>query len=120
MPLIVPREPSCTNPNCPWLHRMPTLLDLAGKGEPVHGEVFELSEKDLEELDRLEGFVSPGNPSNVYERKTISVNMNSAVVDVQAYVIADAASKLDEWERGEADTCADYTLDMASVIPKPR
>lgn len=115
MPLIVPYEPSCTNPNCQWLHRMPTLLDIPGKGEPVEGEVFRMAMENIKELDKLEGFISPGNPENVYERRQISVKLQDAVVEAEAYVIADPGPKMDEWKRGEAEAVGNYTLEMAAT-----
>jgi len=119
MPLLVPNEPNCTNPNCRWLHRMPTLVDMPGKGRHVKGEVYRLRESDIKALDALEGFISPGNPGNVYERKAIPVSMDGQVMNVEAYVIADPSLKLEEWKQGKSAAYEEYTQDMSSQDLKP-
>ena len=119
MPLIVPHEPNCENPSCPWLHRMPTLVDMRGRGKQVKGEVFRVPVSGLAQLDVLEGYKGPGNPDNVYERKQISVRMAGEVVKVTTYVIADAQSALAMWQNGEADAVGEYTEEMAAATPKP-
>ncbi len=118
LPLIVPDEPNCTNPNCQWLHRMPALVDLKGKGSPVTGEVYRLTEEAIRELDELEGFHGPGRPDNVYERKVITVRLNGELSQVQTYFIADAGPQLAAWREGASAAVADYSLEMAAATPK--
>jgi gamma-glutamylcyclotransferase (GGCT)/AIG2-like uncharacterized protein YtfP len=118
-PLVVPDEPNCTNPHCPYLHRMPTLLDMEGVGMPVQGEVFRLDETKLKELDKLEGFIGPGNAENIYERRHIDVRVGDQVISAQVYFIVEAAPKLALWRHGLADVYEEYTLAMAATTPKP-
>ncbi|NOD99195.1 hypothetical protein GS610_18480 [Ruegeria sp. HKCCD6228] len=119
MPLIIPKEPFCDNPNCGYLHRMATLVDQQGMGKQVGGEVYRLTESGLRELDRLEGYHGPGSPENVYVRKKINVVIDGAMKPAYAYVIADPEKYLKSWREGTSEVVSDYTLDMAQGEPKP-
>ncbi len=119
MPLIVPHEPHCDNPNCGYLHRMATLVDQKGRGEPIRGEVYRVSSSGLKELDKLEGYHGPGSPENVYVRKRINVLMDGVKKPAYVYVIAHPTKYLDQWADGTSGIVAEYTLDMATGTPKP-
>ncbi|MBO9447983.1 flavoprotein [Ruegeria sp. R14_0] len=119
MPLIVPHEPHCDNPNCGFLHRMATLVDQKGRGKPIRGEVYRVTSSGLKELDRLEGYHGPGSPENVYVRKRINVLIDGVKKPAYAYVIAHPTKYLDQWEAGTSGIVAEYTLDMATGTPKP-
>ena len=119
MPLIVQKEPRCDNPNCAYLHRMATLVDLKGSGQQVEGEVYRVTVAGLRALDQLEGYHGPASTENVYLRKKITVVVEGAVEHAYAYVTADAAPHLAALEAGEADTVAVYTEDMARGDLKP-
>nr|WP_255733393.1 flavoprotein [Ruegeria sp. Ofav3-42] len=119
MPLIVPHEPFCDNPNCGYLHRMATLVDQKGRGKPIRGEVYRVNSSGLKELDKLEGYHGPGSPENVYVRKRINVMINGVKKPAYAYVIAHPTKYLDQWEQGTSGIVAEYTLDMAKGTPKP-
>lgn len=118
-PLIVPNEPNCSNPECPYLHRMAALVNRKGSGKLVQGEVYRLSPEGLAQLDRLEGYVSPEHPDNIYYRKAISVLLEGELKTVQVYFIADAQSQMTAWQEGEAAAVGDYTLEMAAAVQKP-
>ena len=119
MPLIVQKEPRCDNPNCAYLHRMATLVDLKGKGQQVEGEVYRVTAAGLRALDQLEGYHGPASTENVYLRKKITVVVEGAVEHAYAYVIADPTPHLAALEAGEAETVAVYTEDMARGDLKP-
>lgn len=119
MPLIVPHEPFCDNPNCGFLHRMATLVDQKGRGKAVRGEVYRVSSTGMKELDKLEGYHGPNSPENVYVRKRINVLINGVKKPAYTYVIAHPTKYLDEWEQGTSGIVAEYTLDMATGTPKP-
>ncbi len=119
MPLIVPHEPHCDNPNCGFLHRMATLVDQKGRGKAVKGEVYRVSSSGMKELDKLEGYHGPNAPDNVYVRKRINVLINGVKKPAYTYVIAHPSKYLDQWEQGTSEVIAEYTLDMATGTPKP-
>ncbi len=119
MPLIVPHEPHCDNPNCGFLHRMATLIDQKGRGKAVKGEVYRVSSSGMKELDKLEGYHGPNSPENVYVRKRINVLINGVKKPAYTYVIAHPTKYLDQWEQGTSGIVAEYTLDMATGTPKP-
>ncbi len=119
MPLIVPNEPFCDNPNCAYLHRMATLVDQQGMGKQISGEVYRVTESGLRELDKLEGYHGPDSPENVYIRKKINVIVNGAMKPAYAYVIADPEKYVANWRDGTSEAVTEYTLDMASGTLKP-
>lgn len=119
MPLIVPNEPFCDNPNCGFLHRMATLVDQQGMGKQVSGEVYRVTESGLHELDKLEGYHGPGSPKNVYIRKKINVIVDGVMKPAYAYVIAEPEKYMQNWRDGKSEVISDYTLDMAQGEPKP-
>jgi cation transport regulator ChaC len=44
-------------------------------GQSVWGVLYEVGAEDLARLDAYEGFRSPGNPHNAYERETVTVDL---------------------------------------------
>jgi gamma-glutamylcyclotransferase (GGCT)/AIG2-like uncharacterized protein YtfP/glutaredoxin-related protein/3-polyprenyl-4-hydroxybenzoate decarboxylase len=119
MPLVVQLEANCSNPNCPYLHRMAALVDVRGKGLQIQGEVFRVDRAGLKALDTLEGYSGPGDPENVYERKTIAVQLDGEIVKAFVYFAANSRPHLQELQDGLAETVAEYTLDMAKGEVKP-
>ncbi|WP_170356957.1 flavoprotein [Ruegeria arenilitoris] len=119
MPLIVPKEPFCDNPNCAYLHRMATLVDRKGTGRPIKGEVYRVTSGGLKELDKLEGFHGPGAADNVYVRKRINVLMDGVKKPAYVYVIANPEKYLAELESGASELVDEYSIDMATGTLKP-
>jgi len=119
MPLIVPKEPFCDNPNCAYLHRMATLVDQQGMGKQVSGEVYRVTEAGLRQLDKLEGYHGPDSSENVYLRKKINVVVNGVMKPAYVYVIADPGKYLANWRDGTSEVVDEYTLDMAKGELKP-
>lgn len=66
-PLVVPLEPSCSNPNCPYLHKQASLVEVPGTGKRVVGEVFEVTAEDIIAFDKLETFQGITRNENAYK-----------------------------------------------------
>jgi hypothetical protein len=111
LPLIVPNEPNCNNPNCPYLHRMASLLPLRGQGQRVEGEIFRITPQAVDRLDKLEGFS--------YQRDTIAVELDGQVVSAVAYFRRNGEHLLDDVQQGRAQCVARYTLEMGTAVLKP-
>jgi gamma-glutamylcyclotransferase (GGCT)/AIG2-like uncharacterized protein YtfP len=47
-------------------------------GESVWGVVYDLTDADVAELDRYEGYRGPGNAHNLYDRETVTVHLTRA------------------------------------------
>ena len=118
-PLVVPYEPSCSNPNCPYLHRMAALVEIRGKGHRIRGELYRIKADDLKTLDALEGFEGTNMSSNVYVRKKITVLLDNKTYQAFTYFIADPESHMDAVNEGTAEMINNYELDMAVGDLKP-
>lgn len=114
MPLVVPNEPFCDNPNCDYLHRMATLVGQKGRGKPIRGEVYRVTSAGLKELDKLEGYHGPESSENVYIRKRINVVINGVKKPAYVYVIARPENYLAKLDEGTSTMVEEYTLDMAT------
>ncbi len=91
----------------------PYLIAEPGVGVPVFGEVFELNDRGLEDLDRIEGTHVP----NGYRRIGIAVDDadGGAPFDAWTYVKERAAI-----EGIHSDPMAEYARDPRYVIPAKR
>ena len=118
-PLVVPYEPSCSNPNCPYLHRMAALVEIRGKGHRIRGELYRVKAEDLKTLDALEGFEGTNMSNNVYVRKKITVLLDDKTYQAFTYFIADSESHMDAISKGKAEMINNYELDMAVGDLKP-
>jgi gamma-glutamylcyclotransferase (GGCT)/AIG2-like uncharacterized protein YtfP/glutaredoxin-related protein/3-polyprenyl-4-hydroxybenzoate decarboxylase len=118
-PLVIPQEPSCSNPNCPYLHRMAALVEVRGMGHRIRGELYRVSEQGLDELDQLEGFVGKNMDDNIYIRKKITVLLDNARYEAFTYFIADPDTHLDAVRDGTAAMAREYAADMAIGELKP-
>ena len=136
-PLVVPKEPKCDNPNCPYLHRMASLIhssdcpNLVESGQfptetpqvnRIKGELFKVSEDGLQELDVLEGYTGvPGEETNVYERRFVDIEViesgsgRRTTVQCWCYFMKKGAEEkiLEVVEGGTAECVPEYGLDMA-------
>jgi len=119
MPLVVPDEPFCNNPSCPYLHRMAALVRIKGRGKRVRGELYAVSDAGLAALDALEHFKGPGHPDNVYVRRPIRVVHDGRGVNALTYFVRDRKTHLDALRAGKAKAVAEYTLEMAKGTLKP-
>ena len=118
-PLVVPKEASCSNPNCPYLHRMAALVDVKGKGYRVHGELYRIRSEDLKALDELEGYKGEKIPDNIYLRKKINVLVDDKIYQAYTYFIADAETHLDALADGSSEMFNNYTAEMSIGELKP-
>lgn len=65
----------------------PVVLPAETGGLAVAGEIWEVDDQTLVRLDRLEGYRGEGNPTNMYDRKVISVKINGQRMDnVSIYI----------------------------------
>jgi 3-polyprenyl-4-hydroxybenzoate decarboxylase/gamma-glutamylcyclotransferase (GGCT)/AIG2-like uncharacterized protein YtfP len=119
LPLIVQKEPACSNPNCDYLHRMATLVDRKGDGRQVVGEAYRVTAQGLKKLDALEGYHGPGAPDNTYVRKKVSIVVDGEIVPAFCYFIADPSDCLASLKRGESEIISEYLKDMATGPLKP-
>lgn len=100
-PLVVPREPACTNPGCRYAHRMGVLLPDAGSGRRVEGELFAIEAGALARLDDLE---------SAYVRRPVPVEPleGGERVEAEVYFVADAEPWRALLAAGRADAVARY------------
>jgi len=118
-PLVVPLEPSCTNPNCPYLHKQASLVDIPGVGKRVLGEVFEVGINDISAFDKLEGFKGVTSNQNHYSRKVITVEIEGKGT-VKAYVyFSTDEDPMTQVKAGKAEFVDNYLLSMSKGELKP-
>jgi gamma-glutamylcyclotransferase (GGCT)/AIG2-like uncharacterized protein YtfP len=117
--VVVPLRAACSNPGCPYVHRMAALVP---GFEPlrVEGDLFLLGDEAVVEIDRLEtGGAGSAGP---YVRAPVTV----AALDGDATCVAQAyfAREPGRWralvERGQAEALASYERELAEeVTDKP-
>jgi len=119
-PLVVPNDPSCTNPNCPYLHRQATLCNYPGKGKQVMGEVFAVTSQDIAEFDKLEGFAGGNQLDNVYSRQLVDVDVEGkGVVKAYVYFHSNGTDAMEMVKVGTAEFVEEYMLSMSRGDLKP-
>ncbi|HWH96581.1 MAG TPA: gamma-glutamylcyclotransferase family protein [Baekduia sp.] len=116
--VVVPRRAACSNPGCPYLHRMAALV--AGF-EPVRveGDLFRIPHAAVAVIDRLE--TGSADRPGPYVRESIAVvSLDGATSHAaQAYVAREPARWHTLVELGEADALATYPRDLATgEVPK--
>jgi gamma-glutamylcyclotransferase (GGCT)/AIG2-like uncharacterized protein YtfP len=118
-PLVVPFKKSCSNPNCPYLHKQASLCYQPGTGKLVKGEVFEVTMEDIIAFDKLEGFSGLGTNENIYNRQLIDVDLaGQGVVQVYCY-FSTKEDPLLQVAAGEAEFVSEYLLEMSKGELKP-
>jgi len=111
--VVVPKQPSCSNPGCPLLHRMAALVSGV---EPfrVEGDLFMLEPDALLELDRLEG-CSDG-AMGPYVRGQIDVVALDGGSSWRA--TGYPAREPERWrallDRGDADALSEYDASLST------
>ena len=108
--IVVPRRAACSNPGCPYVHRMAALV--AGF-EPLRaeGDLFLIGTEALAAIDALEtGFEGP------YVRAGVDVVSSDGAITrgAQAYFARDGARWRALVEHGHADAMVAYPRDLAS------
>jgi len=114
--VVVPHEAACSNPGCPYVHRMAVLVAWT---EPmrVEGDLFEIGAGAVGELDALE--TGPGAPYERMDVQVVSLDGRMASV-ARAY----GAREPERWRElatsGRADALAAYPAHLADEeSPKP-
>jgi gamma-glutamylcyclotransferase (GGCT)/AIG2-like uncharacterized protein YtfP len=105
--VVVPKRAACSNPGCPYVHRMAALVPGL---EPlrVEGDLFVVSDAALAELDRLE--TGAGAP---YVRATVAVTSAGGAREAHAYLARDPGRWRALVGAGEADALAAYPRELA-------
>jgi gamma-glutamylcyclotransferase (GGCT)/AIG2-like uncharacterized protein YtfP len=114
-PLVVPRRAACANPACRYVHRIGALLQDAGAGVRVEGELFAVTTSALARLDRFESYRADDEAGSAYVRRRIEVAHveGGDPVEAEVYFVADGAPFRALLARGEADAVARYELEFA-------
>ena len=111
--VVVPRRAACSNPGCPYVHRMAVLV--AGF-EPRHveGDLFLISDAAVSVIDRLETGSAGLEGPYVRERITVVGLDGDGSHEAQAYVAREPARWRALVQRGEADALETYPRDLAT------
>jgi len=83
--------------------------------EIVHGELVDLADETaaLALLDPLEGFIAPGDPQNLYERRPVTVtDRQGKAVEAWVYICPPAAESR-WWATGEPVANGDWRTFLA-------
>jgi hypothetical protein len=104
--VVVPREPACSNPGCPYVHRMAALV--AGFAVHAQGDVFLVD--DLAPVDELE-LAGP------YVRAPVAVVSldGSRELVANAYPVLEPERWRDLVAHAEADAFPAYPAELAAV-----
>ena len=115
-PLVVARRAACSNPGCPFLHRMAVLLPDRGEGLHVEGEVYAVSRGTIDLLDRLESYVAADEAASAHVRRSVRVvpvGEGDSAVEAQTYFAASSTEWRELLARGEGDLVASYGGEVA-------
>jgi gamma-glutamylcyclotransferase (GGCT)/AIG2-like uncharacterized protein YtfP len=112
--IVVPRRAACSNPGCPYVHRMAALVP---GFEPLRaeGDLFLISPDALAVIDRLEtGSAGLAGP---YVRESVAVVSPGGVGtrSAHAYFARDRTRWQALVERGQADALPTYPRELACV-----
>jgi gamma-glutamylcyclotransferase (GGCT)/AIG2-like uncharacterized protein YtfP len=105
--VVVPRRAACSNPGCPYVHRMAALVP-GLEPRRVDGDLFLVSDAALAELDRLE--TAAGAP---YIRATVAVTSSEGTREAEAYLARDPERWRALVAAGRADALESYPRELA-------
>ena len=116
--VVVPRRRACSNPGCPYVHRMAVLV--AGFGpQHVEGDLFLIPDAALSAIDRLETGSAGLQGPYVRERITVVSLDGGGSCAAEAYVAREPARWRALVRSGEADALEAYPRDLATgEVPK--
>ena len=116
--VVVPRRAACSNPGCPYVHRMAVLV--AGfEPRRVEGDLFLIPEAAVSVIDRLETGSAGLEGPYVRERITVVSLDGDGPCAAQAYVAREPARWQALVEIGDADALEAYPRDLATgEVPK--
>jgi gamma-glutamylcyclotransferase (GGCT)/AIG2-like uncharacterized protein YtfP len=116
--VVVPRRAACSNPGCPYVHRMAVLVP-GFAPQRVEGDLFLIPDAAISVIDRLEtGSAGLGGP---YVRACITVVSldGDDSYAAQAYVAREPARWQALVQIGEAEALETYPRDLAAgEVPK--
>lgn len=111
--VVVPRRAACSNPGCPYVHRMAALV--AGL-DPLHveGDLFLVSNNAIAVFDGLE--LGSAGLAGPYVRETLAVETldGADAYAAQVYLAREPARWRALVELGKAEALATYPRDLAS------
>lgn len=112
--VVVPRRAACSNPGCPYMHRMAALVP---GFEPlrVEGDLFLIAGDAVAVIDRLE--TGSAGVTGPYVREPVAVVSldGGSTRMAQAYLVRDRPRWQALVELGQAEALATYARDLASV-----
>jgi gamma-glutamylcyclotransferase (GGCT)/AIG2-like uncharacterized protein YtfP len=116
--VVVPREAACSNPGCPYVHRMAVLV--AGfEPRRVEGDLFLIPDAAIAVIDRLERGSAGLDGPYVRERVTVVSLVGDGGCAAQAYVAREPARWRALVQIGQADALETYPRDLATgEVPK--
>jgi len=111
--VVVPRQAACSNPGCPYVHRMAVLVP-GFAPRRVEGDLFLISDAAISVIDRLEtGSAGLQGPYMRERIAVVSLESDSKYV-AEAYV----AREPGRWQAlvtiGQADVLETYPRDLAT------
>jgi gamma-glutamylcyclotransferase (GGCT)/AIG2-like uncharacterized protein YtfP len=116
--VVVPPRAACSNPGCPYLHRMAVLVP-GFEPRRVEGDLFLIPHAALAVIDRLE--TGSADLAGPYLRERVAVvSLDGADSHAaQAYVARDPARWRVLVDLGEADALEAYPRELAAgEVPK--
>jgi gamma-glutamylcyclotransferase (GGCT)/AIG2-like uncharacterized protein YtfP len=112
--VVVPRRAACSNPGCPYVHRMAVLV--AGfEPRRVEGDLFLIPDAALIAIDRLETGSAGLQGPYVREHITVVSLDGDGSYAAEAYVAREPARWQALVQIGEADALETYPRDLATA-----
>jgi gamma-glutamylcyclotransferase (GGCT)/AIG2-like uncharacterized protein YtfP len=116
--VVVPRRTACSNPGCPYVHRMAALVPGL---EPlrVEGDLFVIPDAAVAVIDRLETGSADLQGPYVRERIAVASLDGATSYAAQAYVAREPTRWRSLVELGQAEALETYPRDLAvGEVPK--
>jgi gamma-glutamylcyclotransferase (GGCT)/AIG2-like uncharacterized protein YtfP len=116
--VVVPRQAACSNPGCPYVHRMAVLVP-GFEPQRVEGDLFLIPDAALSVIDRLEtGSAGLQGPYVRARIAVVSLDGDDSYA-AEAYVAREPARWHALVQSGEADALETYPRDLATgEVPK--
>jgi gamma-glutamylcyclotransferase (GGCT)/AIG2-like uncharacterized protein YtfP len=113
--VVVPHRAACSNPGCPYVHRMAALVP---GFEPlrVDGDLFLISAGALGEIDRLETGSAESAGPYVRQRIEVASLDGGRARTAEAYLARAPARWHALVDAGRADALTTYPRDLASAV----
>jgi gamma-glutamylcyclotransferase (GGCT)/AIG2-like uncharacterized protein YtfP len=116
--VVVPRQAACSNPGCPFVHRMAVLVP-GFEPQRAEGDLFLIPDAAISVIDRLETGSAGLQGPYVRERITVVSLEGDDSYAAQAYVAREPARWQALVKIGEAEALETYPRDLAAgEVPK--